>query len=138
MIEKYDIKGDGYNPFLIREGWQVAQLNYVEKHGLDDIDNIEVHKKTDEVFILFKGTGVLIAVEKKDNKINTQVINMKFGVTYNIPAGTWHNIAMDKDASMFIIEKDNTHLYDCQYIDLSDSEKQDIYKQIKDIVKIAL
>ena len=55
MIETYNYEGKGYHPFLIREGWQVAQLNYVEKHGLDDIDQIEVHNQSDEAFILFKG-----------------------------------------------------------------------------------
>ena len=54
MIESYFHKGEGYNPFLIREGWQVAQLNHVSGHGLDDIERIEVHKSTEEVFILFK------------------------------------------------------------------------------------
>ena len=32
MIEAYYCKEKGYHPFLIRDGWQVAQLNYVEKH----------------------------------------------------------------------------------------------------------
>ena len=52
MIETYYHDKEGYNPFLIREGWQVAQLNHVAKHGLADIDQIEVHRATDEVFIL--------------------------------------------------------------------------------------
>ena len=40
MIESYFHKGEGYNPFLIREGWQVAQLNHVSGHGLDDIERM--------------------------------------------------------------------------------------------------
>ena len=55
MIETYFHSGEGYNPFLVREGWQVAQLNYLPGHGFDEIEQIEVHRETDEVFILFKG-----------------------------------------------------------------------------------
>lgn len=28
MIEVYYHEKEGYNPFFIREGWQIAQLNY--------------------------------------------------------------------------------------------------------------
>ena len=38
MIETYFHSGEGYNPFLVREGWQVAQLNYLPGHGFDEIE----------------------------------------------------------------------------------------------------
>ena len=47
MIETYFHSGEGYNPFLVREGWQVAQLNYLPGHGFDEIEQIEVHRETD-------------------------------------------------------------------------------------------
>lgn len=54
MIERYYHEAEGYNPFLIREGWQVAQLNYLPGHGLDDMVDVEVHRQTDEAFILLR------------------------------------------------------------------------------------
>ncbi len=128
MIEKYYHEKEGYNPFLIREGWQVAQLNYLPKHGFDDIDNVEVHQSTDEVFILFKGKAVLIAADIQEMQF--ECVNMKPGVTYNIPAGVWHNIAMDKDAEMIIVEKSYTHKHDCDYKLLNEEEKQRLYQDI--------
>ena len=112
MIETYNYEGKGYHPFLIREGWQVAQLNYVEKHGLDDIDQIEVHNQSDEAFILFKGKAVLVEVQIEQEDIHFNCQYMKPGVTYNIPAGTWHEIAMDRDAEIIIVERANTHKQD--------------------------
>ena len=61
MIERYYHEGDGYDPFLIREGWQVAQLNYQVMNGFDSIDKVEAHRETDEVFVLVKGRAILIA-----------------------------------------------------------------------------
>ncbi|MDC7135894.1 hypothetical protein PQG98_05970, partial [Bacteroides zhangwenhongii] len=85
MIEQYFYDDKGYNPYLIQDNWQVAQLNYVEKHGLDDMDSIEVHKETDEVFILLKGRAVLIAVNvEKDKSLFYEAVNMQQGVSYNI------------------------------------------------------
>lgn len=132
MIETYYHAEEGYNPFLIREGWQVAQLNYVEKHGLDDIDQVEAHKDTDEVFILFKGNAVLVEAQMEAEGIRFDCLCMKPGVTYNVPAGAWHEIAMDRDAEIIIVERANTHKQDCSYIRLTDSQKQDLYSKIKE------
>ena len=88
MIETYFHSGEGYNPFLVREGWQVAQLNYLPGHGFDEIEQIEVHRETDEVFILFKGDAILIEAKPQKDTISLYCERMKLGVTYNIPAGT--------------------------------------------------
>ena len=132
MIETYNCKDKGYHPFLIREGWQVAQLNYVEMHGLDDIDQIEVHNQSDEAFILFKGKAVLVEAQVEQENIHFNCQYMKPGVTYNIPAGTWHEIAMDRDAEIIIVERSNTHKQDCLYSKLTESQKQVLYSKIKD------
>jgi mannose-6-phosphate isomerase-like protein (cupin superfamily) len=130
-IEKYVYKGAGYNPVLIREGWQVAILNYLSGHGLDEIDKLEVHNKTDEVFILLKGTAVLIA-GKPDV---FELVNMEQGHIYNIPKGCWHNIAMDEDASLIIVENDNTHKTDVTYLSLDAAQQRELGDRIKEITK---
>ena len=130
MIERYFHTEDGYNPFLIRKGWQVAQLNYVAKHGLDDIDDVEMHALTDEVFILMRGRAALITASFEGDEPTFEVENMQVGVTYNIPAGVWHNIAMDKDAQIIIVERNNTHLEDVAHKTLTDEQLQRVYAQI--------
>jgi mannose-6-phosphate isomerase-like protein (cupin superfamily) len=135
MIEQYFYDDKGYNPYLIQDNWQVAQLNYVEKHGLDDMDSIEVHKETDEVFILLKGRAVLIAANvEKDKSLFYEAVNMQQGVSYNIPKGVWHNIAMDKDTQIIIVEKSNTHINDCTLWYLTDSERKKLYQSVKDVL----
>lgn len=135
LIEEYIHEGIGYNPFFIRDGWQVAKLNPLPGHGLDEIDRIEVHNNTDEVFVLIQGTAVLIAANiQRDDNIRFQNILMKPGIVYNLPKGIWHNIAMDKGTELIIIEKDNTHLNDCEYQNLNLSQQAELKEQIKDIL----
>lgn len=55
---------------------------------------------------------------------------MRKGVTYNIPAGTWHDIAMDLDVEIIIVEKSDTHKNDCEYLKLSQQERNDLYAMI--------
>jgi len=130
LIEEYTHTGIGYNPFLIRNNWQVAQLNYMSGQGFEDIVKIDVHLNTDEVFILLKGQVVLIAAEKNEDQLSFRMVKMKEGVTYNIPKMTWHNIAMSDDAQVIIIEDANTHLGDFEYYYLNAEQKGKLYKEI--------
>lgn len=135
MIQAYYSSLSGYHPFLIREGWQVAQLNYLEGHGFQDIVRIEVHADTDEAFILFKGVAVLIAVCPGSESLTFECRRMQPGVVYNLPAGTWHNIAMDRAAEMMIVERAGTHLSDCAYRALNLSEQTALYAAIRSELK---
>jgi len=135
MIERYYHEAEGYNPFLIREGWQVAQLNYLPGHGLDDMVDVEVHRQTDEAFILFAGTAVLVAAEIGDEGISFECVRMTPGVTYNIPAGVWHNIGMSRDARMIIVERDGTHLHDGLHRPFSNAEAEQLRAAVAETLK---
>jgi len=130
LIETYIHHGEGYNPFFIKDDWQVAQLNHMPTQDLYGIQKMDMHKQTDEVFILTKGRAVLIAAELRSAGFSFQCIYMKVGVTYNIPVNVWHNIAMDNDAELIIVEKSNTHLGDFVYQQLNESEKNELNYKI--------
>ena len=119
LIEKYSIQSSGYHPFLIRDGWQVAQLNYMPEQALKCIKQLDVHHQTDEVFVLTKGQAVLIAAQINGDELLFEVELMQAGQTYNIPARRWHNIVMTEGCKMIIVEKSNTHLNDVDYLPLS-------------------
>ena len=126
LIEQYNINDKGYHPFLIREGWQVAQLNYMPEQEIGNITKMDVHHLTDEVFILLKGNAVLIGAEIKGDDVIFEVELMKPNITYNIPVGTWHNIAMSKDCEIIIIEKSNTHVSDFEFFPLNKSKQKEL------------
>ncbi|MGB5435871.1 MAG: hypothetical protein WBM98_08270, partial [Maribacter sp.] len=126
MIESYKIKENGYHPFLIRDGWQVAQLNYMPEQHIDNIKKLDVHHLTDEVFILLKGKAVLISAQIDSDIVKFEVELMKPNITYNIPVDTWHNIAMEKGCEVLIVEKSNTHLGDFEFYPLNKEKKQEM------------
>jgi ureidoglycolate hydrolase len=124
IIEIYRQEGPGYNPFLVRDGWQVAQLNHLPEQDLYGIVKMDRHLLTDEAFILLKGSAVLIAGTEQGGAFVFEGNKMKMGVTYNIPVKQWHNIAMDKGAELIIVEKDHTHKGDYEFRQLTVPEKQ--------------
>jgi len=134
IIKEYKHTGTGYNPYLITGQWQVAKLNWLDGHSLDQMDNMEVHRKTDEVFILLCGTAVLIASSQSDGKGLFEVIKMELGIIYNIPEGVWHNIAMEPDAQIIIVENSNTHLNDVEYTSLDNDIYCGLKQQINETV----
>ena len=133
MIETYKIKGDGYHPFLIREGWQVAQLNYQEEQHIDNIKRLDVHLKTDEVFVLTKGHSVLIAAKIEDGVPNFELQLMEQHKVYNIPQDVWHNIAMEKGSEVIIVEKSYTHISDFEFFPLSNEKQTELKEKVKSL-----
>jgi ureidoglycolate hydrolase len=123
LIETYFHAGPGYEPFLVRSGWQVAQLNFLPEQLAAHINRVERHTRTDEVFIMCQGGAILVAAEEGKEGLRFKAVRMKPGVTYNIPAGVWHNIAMMPGDLIIIVEKDNTHHTDVEYRSFSRREQ---------------
>lgn len=137
LIEQYQISDNGYHPFLIRDGWQVAQLNYMPEQEIGNIVKLDIHHLTDEVFILLNGKAVLIGAEINGNDVNFEVELMKPNITYNIPVGTWHNIAMSTDCEIIIIEKSDTHIADFEFFPLSEEKKNEMEILVKNCVDLS-
>jgi hypothetical protein len=130
LIEQYRTDDKGYHPFLIRDGWQVAQLNYIPDQDMYNIDKLEVHRRTDEVFVLLKGKAVLIGATFQDGSPDYVLQPMEPRVAYNVVMNSWHNIVMMPGSEILIVEKSNTHKTDVEYRALSMDQQKDLFKQI--------
>lgn len=135
LIESYEVLEDGFHPFLIRDEWQVAQLNYMQDQNIENINKIDVHYKTDEVFILLEGRAVLIAATFKDGTPIFELELMKQNITYNIPKKMWHNIAMDVGSKVLLVEKSNTHLSDFDHFNLDEEQRLELKCKVKQLFK---
>lgn len=107
LVKELNDESPGYHPFLIKKFWQVAKLNYCRSQDLENIKDLEIHMNTDETFTLLKGDAFLIAAQDRQEEI--EMVRLKPGITYNVPAGVWHNIAMEEGCSVLITENAGTH-----------------------------
>jgi mannose-6-phosphate isomerase-like protein (cupin superfamily) len=128
-IQSYFHPFEGFKPLIIQDDWQVAQLNYAPELAGSAIRQVERHLMTDEVFVLVKGSSVLL-VSEFEEPFNWQVAPMVPGITYNIPAGAWHCIAMFPDDLVMIVEKSGTHESDVEYYDLSNGEYAELQRAL--------
>ncbi len=138
MIEKYEIKESGFHPFLISDGWQIAQLNYDRNQKVENINRLDIHNHTDEVFVLLKGRAIIITAQIDDNQPQFEFEVMKPGVIYNVPRKTWHNIVMEKKCKVIIVEKSNTHQNDFELFQLNEKKKLELRERVDELMKFNL
>ncbi|MGB3151910.1 MAG: hypothetical protein WBB27_14725 [Maribacter sp.] len=137
MVEKFNIKENGYHPFVIKKGWQLAKLNYTAEQQVDNLIQLDVHLETDELFIAIAGTAVLIVAKIVDNEPHFEIERMKINQIYNIPKGVWHNIAMEKGSEVFIAEKANTHISDFKHLALSNEKRKELRFLVKNQLEMS-
>ena len=134
LLEKYSNKIPGYHPVLIREGWQVAQLNYMAEQDIANIRKMDVHRQTDEAFWLQNGKVVLITADLNGDEPLFHAELMLPEIVYNIPKDVWHNIAMTPGSEVVIVEKSETHLDDFEFFDLNEQECQLMRDMVLDLL----
>lgn len=86
--------------------------------NLENAKEIERHRRTDEVFVLFNGHAALYVTKSDD----LQVIDLQPGLIYNVTKDTWHNLLATNDVKLLIVENRNTHLEDSETRSLNSGE----------------
>lgn len=118
IIDEHTFEGKGYHPFLITDRWQVAYLNYAEAESLEQIEKLDIHHQTDEVFVLLQGKAALIGASVTDQNITYDVVNMQPG------------------SQVLIIENNDTHLNDFEFFELTESQKSQLRECVTKIVSL--
>jgi ureidoglycolate hydrolase len=126
LLEIRNYHGDGYKPLVDYGEWRVAILRFVDGLQPDRIDSMERHIETDEVFVLLRGQGVLIIggnVGQVD-RILPQV--MEPGEIYNVKRDVWHTILLTRDASVLIVENNDTGEHNTGHAGLTPEQRDAI------------
>lgn len=100
--------GEGYKPMIDYESWRVAILRYCEELEIQNLNNMQKHNESDEVFILLSGNCTLFVGGKGETVDEIDGIAMKPLQLYNIKKNVWHTHTLDKSATVLIIENQDT------------------------------
>ena len=102
LIESNNLEGAGLHPILIRDTWQVVELNYPDKHRLDNILDLTKHQKSDKGASLLVRKALLItSLDQND----FEVVRPQRGISYHIPQNLWYAVAMSEGSKLFIVGK---------------------------------
>ncbi len=124
-VKQYE--GAGYSPIIDYNSWRVAILNYIDELKPINLTSMDKHNETDEVFVLLKGEVLLFIGENLKNSLG-QI----YGITlepykvYIVRRGVWHTHTLSKDASVLIIENQDTSNENSTRFLLTNNQKQRI------------
>ena len=106
-IEILDYEGEGYSTVMRYGAWRVAMINHSERFEEKNLNRLERHLLTDEVFVLLDGEAILASdicrYQMEKHKI------------YNVKKGAWHAIALTKGSKVLIVENEETGKDNSEY-----------------------
>ena len=135
LIEVRMYDEPGYMPLIDYESWRVALLNYIAELLPENINQMQKHAETDEVFILLAGHCILFLGEGDERVTGIHAVDMELYKLYNVKRGAWHSHTLSEDAKVLIVENRDTTLENSPLVDLSESQRREIVELTKKLWK---
>ena len=123
LLEICEFTGIGYQPVVDFSAWRVAILNYIDEIHPEQIEVMERHNETDEVFVLIKGQGILFLGEGDERVVKIYSQLMEPGKIYNVKQSVWHSVVLSRDGSVLIVENRNTNDVNSNYFSLDPEQR---------------
>ena len=125
----------GYRPLVDYGAWRVAMLNYIDELLPENIDNVQQHSETDEVFALLSGQCILFTAEVRGETISDiQACPMEAGKVYNVPKGVYHTHTLTPGAKVLIVENVDTNDNNSPKVRLSPDNRKEIIRLTQELL----
>lgn len=122
-IEVREFHEEGYKPVVDYMEWRVAILNYCEELEIDNIETMQKHMETDEVFVLLEGNCTLFTAGNGDSLGEIQSWPMEPLKIYNVKKGVWHTHTLTENTSVLIVENRTTSDLNSPIIKMAEKER---------------
>jgi len=105
-----------FQKLLVFENWAVCSLKSFDFTHENNLNRVECHLETDEIFILTNGSANLYIYTDSEDLNNPEIINLIKHQPILVSKLTWHAITMTPESTVIIIEKDNTCRENSSYV----------------------
>lgn len=99
---------EGFITLVSSGGWRVACLNGPQVYQRKGISSLSRHLQTDEVFILVKGSCLLVTAGNGADPGELSKTWMETGQLYNVTKAAWHGHILLPGATVMIVENRDT------------------------------
>lgn len=131
LIEIRQSFEEGYHPQVDYGAWRVATLRYLDELAPKNIDAMERHNETDEVFVLLQGRCILFLGEGEHAIEAIHAVNMQPLQLYNIKKGVYHTHTLSQNAFLLIVENQDTGNANSDRLLLSVEHRREIIASAK-------
>ncbi|MBT9431997.1 hypothetical protein JZM24_07335 [Candidatus Sodalis endolongispinus] len=114
-------EGSGLKMMVESDGWFVGIKNWKPENDLHNLDCLERHLLTDEVFILLAGRCTLVIAEKDDNdQLSLRAIPLQPHKVYRVAKSVWHNTITWPGVKLALIENRDTGVANSEFMPLDE------------------
>ena len=127
LVQVREYSGEGYKPLVDYDTWRVAILRFIDELLPVNIEYFECHLETDEVFLLLEGHCILlIGIPDEEDRLNIEAMPMEPLKLYNIRKGVYHSHILSQDATVLIVENQDTAADNSRRIKLTETQRTKI------------
>jgi hypothetical protein len=126
LLEIREYNGPDYKPLIDYESWRVALLNYTPNLLPENINQMQKHTETDEVFVLLSGHCILFLGEGSGTVAKVHAVDMELYKLYNVKRSVWHSHTLGKDAKVLIVENMDTTKANSPFVDLTTRQQKEV------------
>lgn len=130
-ISEVQYDGEALKRVYENSQWTVGIKNWKPFNDIEQIGNLERHNRTDELFVLLKGSCTLVYGTEEEGDLSLKTVEMRPHAVYQIPPTLWHNTIMTKEAKLLLIENSDTSMENSDLRDLTKEEVSFLKNQMK-------
>ena len=130
-ILEYAFEGEGMTRVFENAKWMVGIKNWKPMNDIANINCLERHNETDELFILLKGRCTLLFANETENGLKIEAVEMEPLKVYNIPRSLWHNTVTEHDTKLALIEDSSTGSANSDNLDLTEAQIRRVHELVK-------
>ena len=123
LCEIVDCGPAGYSPLVDHGSWRVASLRPLLPLPLEQLEVVERHTESDEVFVLIEGEVILEIAGRGPKPGSIRPLRMARGKLYNVRRDTWHTALPGRDSLVPVVENRDTGAANTQQAQLSPSQR---------------
>ena len=126
LLEIKSYSGIGYKPMIDFESWRVAYLKYHTDLLPENINSMQRHDETDEIFVLLKGRCILFLGEGDEQVTKIHAQDMEPFKLYNVRKSAWHTHTLSEDTMVLIVENRDTTTQNSPQMDLDPGQRAEV------------
>ncbi len=119
-IDIYNYDGEGLERSYTCENRLVGIKNYKPASSREQMDSLEKHLLTDELFIPLTEGSILLYKQDGGSLCHA---SMEMGRIYSVRKGTWHNVLMIPGGKMALTERADTSMENSLLLPLTREER---------------
>jgi len=135
LLQVHQYTGTGFMPLIDYGEWRVAILRYADELLPNNIDSMQRHDDTDEVFVLLTGRCILFIGVGDEHVSAIKAQDMEPLKLYNVKRSCWHTHTLSQDATVLIVENRDTTIHNSPQASLDATQRNQLIELTRDLWK---